>query len=51
MHENAVVIAIVAIAHLLLLHMLAKKLGFGKHGGKPDCGCGSCATTKRGAGK
>ena len=47
MHENAIVIGVVVLAHLFAIHIVAKKMGFGKHGGKPDCGCGSCETRKK----
>lgn len=47
MHESAIVIAIVVLAHILLIHMILRRLGIGRPHGKPDCGCGSCGTKKR----
>jgi hypothetical protein len=47
MHESVVVIVVVVLAHLLAIHTIANKMGFGKHGGKPDWSCGSCETRKK----
>jgi hypothetical protein len=44
--ENNVVIAVIALAHVLLIHMVLRRLGIGRPHGKPDCGCGTCHTKR-----
>jgi hypothetical protein len=46
MLESAVVIGIVVLAHVLVIHMILRRLGIGKPHGKPDCGCGTCHTKR-----
>ena len=48
--EIAVIIVLVAVCAVLLGWRLFGKAGIGKPHGKPDCGCGSCATKRRGKG-
>lgn len=42
--ETLIIVVLVAAAHLLLIHMILRKLGIGTSHGKPDCGCGTCHT-------
>ena len=47
--ETAAVIALAAVSALFIGRSMLRNLGVGRPGGKPDCGCGSCAT-RRGKG-
>lgn len=42
----AIVIVVVGACLLLVGRTILAKLGIGKPGGKPDCGCGHCASKK-----
>jgi len=41
-HESAVLVVVVVLAHLIGIHMILRRAGIGKRHGKPDCGCGTC---------
>ena len=41
--ELAIIIVIVAVSAALLIKGFLGKAGIGRQGGKPDCGCGTCA--------
>lgn len=44
MRDSWVVIPIVVLAAIYLIILFIRRLGLHKSGGKPDCGCGSCAS-------
>ncbi len=46
--ETAIVIVVIAVSHVMVVHTVLRKLGVGRLHGKPDCGCGTCATKHRG---
>lgn len=43
-----IVSAVAFVAAALLTRKLLAKTGFGRPGGKPDCGCGHCAEKQQG---
>lgn len=45
--ETAAIFALVAVCGFFAIRRMAKNLGLLGKGGKPDCGCGSCAAKKK----
>ncbi|MBA3724894.1 MAG: hypothetical protein H0W86_00210 [Armatimonadetes bacterium] len=48
MLESAVVIVVVVLAHILLIHMILRKLGIGRPHGKPELSGGFAVDKENG---
>lgn len=45
--DTAVVVGVLAVCGALVTRHMARSLGVGLPGGKPDCGCGSCGEKRK----